>query len=42
MWEVNSLTTKVAFKTILEEGIFPKDWKKSNVVSIHKKSPKIR
>ena len=32
-----ALPLKLLFKTILEEGTFPEDWKKSNVVPIHKK-----
>ena len=31
---------KLLFKTILEEGTFSKDWKKSNVVPIHKREYK--
>ena len=27
-------------KSMLEEGIFPEDWKKSNVVPVHKKESK--
>ena len=32
-----ALPLKLLFKTILEEGIFPKDWKKRNAVPVHKK-----
>ena len=32
-----ALPLKLLFKTILEEGTFPVDWNKSNVVPIHKK-----
>ena len=32
-----ALPIKLLFKTILEEGTFPEDWKKSNVVPIHEK-----
>ena len=32
-----ALPLKLLFKTTLEEGTFPEDWKKSNVVPIHKK-----
>ena len=35
-----ALPLKLLFKTILEEGTFPEDWKKSNVVPIHKKESK--
>ena len=35
-----TLPLKLLFKTILEEGTFPEDWKKSNVVRIHKKESK--
>ena len=35
-----SLTLKLIFKSVINEGVFPKDWKKSNVVPIHKKEPK--
>ena len=28
------------FKSMIPEGVFPEDWKKSNVVSIHKKESK--
>ena len=28
---------KLIFKSIINEGVFPKDWKKSNVAPIHKK-----
>ena len=31
------LQLNLLFKTILEEGTFPEDWKKSNVVPVHKK-----
>ena len=34
------LLLKLLFKTILEDGTFPEDWKKSNVVPIHKKESK--
>ena len=29
------------FKSIINEGVFPNDWKKSNVVPIDKKNQKI-
>ena len=35
-----ALPLKLLFKTTLEEGTFPEDWKKSNVVTIHKKESK--
>ena len=35
-----ALPLKLLFKTILEEETFPEDWKKSNVVPIHKKESK--
>ena len=28
---------KLIFKSMINEGLFPDDWKKSNVVPIHKK-----
>ena len=28
---------KLTFKSMINEGVFPKDWKKSNVYPIHKK-----
>ena len=28
---------KLTFKSMINEGVFPKDWKKSNLFSIHKK-----
>ena len=35
----NSISSplKLIFKSMINEGVFPKDWKKSNVVQIHKK-----
>ena len=35
-----ALPLKLPFKTILEEGTFTEDWKRSNVVPIHKKESK--
>ena len=35
-----ALPLKLLFKTILEERTFPEDWRKSNVVPIHKKESK--
>ena len=39
MWKKNNFTTSIALYHIsmLEEGIFPDDWKKSNVVPVDKK-----
>ena len=31
------VSLQLLFKSMLEEGIFPDDWKKSNVVPVHKK-----
>ena len=31
------LPIQLRFKSMLEEGIFPDDWKKGNVVPVHKK-----
>ena len=31
------LSLQLLFKSMLEEGIFPDDWNKSNVVPVHKK-----
>ena len=36
-----ALPLKLLFKTILEEGTFSEDWKKSNVALTQKKSPRI-
>ena len=35
-----SLPLKLIFQSMINEGVFPKDWKKSNVVPIHKKESK--
>ena len=35
-----SLPLKFIFKSTINEGVFPEDWKKSNVVPIHKKESK--
>ena len=35
-----SLPLKVIFKSMINEGVFPEDWKKSNVVPIYKKESK--
>ena len=34
------LPLQLLFKSMLEKGIFPEDWKKSNVVSVHVKESK--
>ena len=34
------LPLRFFLKTILEEGIFPEDWKKRNVVPVHKQESK--
>ena len=31
---------KLIFKSVINEGVLPEDWKKSNVVPIHKKESK--
>ena len=31
---------QILFLSFLEEGVYPDDWKKSNVVPIHKKESK--
>ena len=36
-----SLPLKLIFKFMINEGVFPEDWEKSNVVPIHKKNQKI-
>ena len=35
-----SLPLKLIFKSMINEGVFSEDWKKSNVVPIHKKESK--
>ena len=35
-----SFPLKLIFKSMINEGIFAEDWKKSNVVPIHKKESK--
>ena len=35
-----AIPEKLMFRSMLEEGVFPDDWKKSNVVPIHKKDSK--
>ena len=35
-----SFPLKLIFKSMINEGVFPEDWKKSNVVPIHKKESK--
>ena len=41
MWKRKSFKSMLLFKSMLEEGIFLEDWKKSNVVLVHKKESKI-
>ena len=36
-----SLPLKFIFKSTINEGVFPEDWKKSNVVPIHIKESQI-
>ena len=36
-----SFPFKFISKSMINEGVFPEDWKKSNVVPIHKKNKKI-
>ena len=36
------LPFRLLFQSMLEEGIFPDNWKKSNAVSMHKKRVQIR
>ena len=35
-----AIPLKLLFKTIIEEGAFPEDWKKRYVVPMHKKESK--
>ena len=35
-----SLPLQIIFKSMINEGVFPKDWKKSNIVPVHKKESK--
>ena len=35
-----SFPLKLMFKSMINEGVFPEDWKKSNVAPIHKKESK--
>ena len=35
-----AIPLKLIFRSMLEEGVFPDDWKKSNVVPIHKRDSK--
>ena len=35
-----TLPLKLIFNSVLHEGVFPEDWKKSSVVLIHKEDPK--
>ena len=36
-----SFPLKLIFKSLINEGVFPNDWKKSNAVPIHKKNQKM-
>ena len=38
--EAITFPSKLIFKSMINEGIFPDDWKESNVVQIHKKESK--
>ena len=38
--KTTAIPLKLIFRSMLEEGVFPDDWKKSNVVPIHKKDSK--
>ena len=38
--KTTAIPLKVIFRSMLEGGVFPDDWKKSNVVPIHKKDSK--
>ena len=35
-----SLPLKLVFNSMINEGVFPEDWKNSNAVPIHKKESK--
>ena len=35
-----AISLKLIFQSVLEEGVFPDDWKKSNVVPFHKRDTK--
>ena len=35
-----SFQLKLIFKSVINEGVFPEDWKKRNIVPIHKKESK--
>ena len=35
-----AILLKMIFRSVLEEGVFPDKWKKSNVVPIHKRDSK--
>ena len=37
----NSISLPFIFKSMINEGVFPEDWKNSNVVPIHEKNQKI-
>ena len=38
--EAITFPSKLIFKSMINEGVFPDDWKKSNLVPIHKKESK--
>ena len=40
MWELLTLPLKIIFKVALNDGVFPDDWKKGNIVPAHKKDIK--
>ena len=40
MWWIIALPLKMIFKAALNDGIFADDWKKGNIVPLHKKDLK--
>ena len=38
--KTTTVSLKLIFRSMLQEGDFPDDWKKSNVVPIHKRDAK--
>ena len=38
--KIIAISLKLIFRSMLQEGDFPSDWKKSNVVPIHKRDAK--